>query len=129
MSDNIELPTVNTYHHHLIKVGALETIIFDLERTQDPAVTEDKRAKWLANAKEALEVSTISIEKLRAFEAPDRYLDNVEEIVARQEIWAKYWSDTLEAEVLMDVFNYKKPTYNETVRANGGEVGEDLGLD
>lgn len=129
MSDSIKLPTVNDYHHNMIKIGVLETIIFDLERTSDPAVTETKRKCWLDNAKNAIAKSQEIADRLRAFEPADRYIDNVEEIVARQEIWAKYWEDTLEAEVLMEVFNHKKLSYNESVVANGGEVGEDLSLD
>lgn len=129
MSDNIQLPTVNDYHHNKMKVGALDSIIFDLERTADPAVTAEKRELWLGNARKAREAAQEQVDKLVGFEPPSRYLDNVEEIVARQEIWDKYWTDTLEAEVLKEVFNYKKPTYNESVKASGGEIGEDLALD
>tara|TARA_Y100001956_G_scaffold82335_1_gene102816 strand:+ start:3228 stop:3617 length:390 start_codon:yes stop_codon:yes gene_type:complete len=129
MSDNIQLPTVNDYHHNKMKVGALDSIIFDLERTADPAVTAEKRALWLGNARKAREAAQSRVDALVGFEAPSRYLDNVEEIEARQEIWAKYWETTLEAEVLKEVYNYTKPSFNEERRAAGEETEEDLSLD
>lgn len=129
MSDNIELPTVNDYHHNKIKVGALESIIFDLERTNHPSVTPDKRKRWLANAKASLTTAQERVDKLVGFEPPDRYIDSIEEIEARQEIWAKYWETTLEAEVLKEVYNYTKPTFNESRRAAGEETEEDLNFD
>ncbi|CAL9986135.1 hypothetical protein VPHD51_0183 [Vibrio phage D51] len=129
MSDSIQLPTVNAYHHNKIKAGALEAIIFDLERTNHPSVTPEKRKLWLANARDSLDKANAQIDKLVGFEPPDRYIDNIEEIEARQEIWAKYWEDTLEAEVLKEVYNYKKPSFNEARQAAGEETEEDLSLD
>ena len=129
MSNKFQLPTVNEFHHNNMKVGALESIIFDLQRTSDPAVTPEKRALWLANAEKAKAAAQERVDKLVGFEPPNRYLDNVEEIVARQEVWDKYWEETLEAEVLKEVFNYTKPTIEEQRAANGEESAGDLQLD
>lgn len=127
MSENIKLPTVNDYHHNNIKAGMLRTVIFDLERTQDPAVTPEKRSKWLANARKCLEEAEAQVNKLQGFEPPNRILDDIEEIEARQEIWNKYAWDVLKAEIEWEVYGYKQPTESEERVARGEEPTDDVG--
>ncbi|CAM0000682.1 hypothetical protein VPHD435_0184 [Vibrio phage D435] len=127
--ENISLPVVNDYHHACIKVGLLKGIIFDLQRTQHENVTEEKRTLFLAKAEESLAKAQAVVNQQRPFEAPDRILDNIEEIEARQEIWREYGIRNVIPEVHKEVFNYTAPTHAEQVRAAGGETGEDLELD
>ena len=97
------LPTMNRYAHVSIKAGALETIIFDLERSTkaDPK----DRVLWLGRAKSLLSELEEEKQKLVCFEPAARYLHDPEEIVARQELIAEYGEREVMPEIMKEVFD------------------------